>query len=161
MEELSVLVVDDETRFLETLAKRLRLRKLEVHGVGSAEEALEFLSFHTLDVVLLDVKLPGMNGLDALREIEKWLPQVEVIVLSGHADIDTASAAIEPGAFDYLMKPMEIDSILYELEGAYQSKTLKEARARRKDTTPATSIRFIGMVESLFAIGRFSIVHTR
>jgi DNA-binding NtrC family response regulator len=125
--------VDDETRFLETLVKRLRLRKLEVHGVGSAEEALEFLGSHTVDVILLDVKLPGMNGLDALREIKKRLPQVEVIMLSGHADIDTASAGIELGAFDYLMKPMEIDSILYKLEDAYQSKTLKEARARRKD----------------------------
>ena len=135
MEALSVLVVDDETRFLENLVKRLRLRKLEVHGVGSAEEALEFLSSHAVDVVLLDVKLPGMNGLDALQEIKKRLPQVEVIMLSGHADIDTAAAGIKLGAFDYLMKPMEIDSILYKLEDAYQSKTLKEARARCKDAT--------------------------
>jgi DNA-binding NtrC family response regulator len=133
MEAPSVLIVDDETRFLENLVKRLRLRKLEVHGVGSAEEALEFLSSHAVDVVLLDVRLPGMNGLDALREIKTRLPQVEVIMLSGHADIDTATAGIQLGAFDYLMKPMEIDSILYKLEDAYQSKTLKEARARGKD----------------------------
>ena len=133
MEAPSVLVVDDEARFLENLVKRLRLRKLEVHGVGSAEEALEFLSSHAVDVVLLDVRLPGMNGLDALREIKKRLPQVEVIMLSGHADIDTATAGIQLGAFDYLMKPMEIDSILYKLEDAYQSKTLNEARARGKD----------------------------
>ena len=126
VENLSVLIVDDEAEFMETLVKRLRKRKLDVSGVTSGEAALEQLKETPFDIVVLDVKMPGMNGLDALREIKKSYPLVEVIMLTGHADMEAAIEGMDVGAFDYLMKPIEIDELLYKIQDAYKRKRLNE-----------------------------------
>jgi DNA-binding NtrC family response regulator len=126
----SVLLVDDEVEFLETLVKRLKRRNLAVTGANSGEEALGVLSHSPVDVVVLDVKMPGMDGLTALREIKKRFPLVEVIMLTGHASMEVAIEGMEQGAFDYLMKPMDIDELLYKLQDAYKKKTLHEERIR-------------------------------
>ena len=83
-----------------------------------------------VDVVVLDVKMPGMDGLTALREIKKRFPLVEVIMLTGHASMEVAIEGMEQGAFDYLMKPMDIDELLYKLQDAYKKKTLHEERIK-------------------------------
>jgi DNA-binding NtrC family response regulator len=127
----SVLLVDDETEFLETLVKRLRKRNLSVHGAGSGEEALKCLDAEPIDVVVLDVKMPGMDGIDTLREIKKSHPLVEVIMLTGHASMEVAIAGMELGAFDYLMKPMNIDELLYKLQDAYKKKSLQRQKIRK------------------------------
>ncbi len=126
VENLSVLIVDDEAEFMETLAKRLRKRKLAVSGVTSGEAALEQLKETPFDIVVLDVKMPGMNGLDTLREIKKSYPLVEVIMLTGHADMEAAIEGMDVGAFDYLMKPIEIDELLYKIQDAHKRKRLNE-----------------------------------
>ncbi len=126
MEALSVLIVDDEVEFLETLVKRLRKRKLAVNGVTSGEAALEQLKETPFDIVVLDVKMPGMNGLDSLREIKKSYPLLEVIMLTGHANMEIAIQGMDLGAFDYLMKPIEIDELLYKIQDAYKRKRLNE-----------------------------------
>ncbi len=126
MENLSVLVVDDEVEFLETLVKRLKKRKLAVVGVTGGEAALERLQESPTDIVVLDVKMPGMSGLDALREIKKRHPRIEVIMLTGHASMEVAIEGMDIGAFDYLMKPIDIDELLYKIQDAYKRKCLNE-----------------------------------
>jgi len=126
VETLSVLIVDDEAEFMETLAKRLRKRKLAVSGVTSGEAALEQLKETPFDIVVLDVKMPGMNGLDTLRKIKESYPLIEVIMLTGHADMQAAIEGMDVGAFDYLMKPIEIDELLYKIQDAHKRKRLNE-----------------------------------
>jgi DNA-binding NtrC family response regulator len=128
LDELNVLLVDDESEFLETLVKRLRKRKLNAVGVGSGEEALLRLKEMAVDVVVLDVKMPGMDGIETLRQIKKVYPLVEVIMLTGHANMEVAIEGMELGAFDYLMKPMEIDELVYKVQDAYQKKTIQEQK---------------------------------
>ena len=128
MSEFSVLLVDDEPEFLETLVKRLRKRKLNATGARSGEEALEVMRSEPVDVVVLDVKMPGMDGIETLRELKKIRPLVEVIMLTGHANMEVAITGMELGAFDYLMKPMDIDELLYKLQDAYKKKLLQEQK---------------------------------
>lgn len=117
-----VLLVDDETEFLETLVKRLRKRKLDVEAASSGKDALNALRNSPVDVVVLDVKMPDMDGIETLKEIKKIQPSVEVIMLTGHASVEVAMQGMELGAFDYLMKPMDIDELLYKLQDAYKKK---------------------------------------
>lgn len=128
MDTFSVLLVDDEVEFLETLVKRLRKRKLDARGVTSGEEAIQALKETPADVVVLDVRMPGMGGLQTLREIKKMYPLVEVIMLTGHASMEVAIQGMEMGAFDYLMKPMDIDELVYKLQDAFKRKQLQEQK---------------------------------
>jgi len=130
VETVKVMLVDDEIQFVETLVKRLKKRKLNVTSAGNGEEALSRLDENPADVVLLDVKMPGMDGIDVLREIKSRHPLVEVIMLTGHANVEVAIQGMELGAFDYLMKPMDIDELLYKIQDAHQKKTIQEAKIK-------------------------------
>jgi DNA-binding NtrC family response regulator len=129
----NVLLVDDEVEFLETLVKRMKKRNVKVVGVKSGEEALEFLSRNPLDVVVLDVRMPGMDGIETLREIKKRHPLVEVIMLTGHANMEVAVQGMELGAFDYLMKPMDIDELLYKVQDAQKKKSIQEEKIKNME----------------------------
>lgn len=131
MNEISVLLVDDERDFLETLLKRLQKRRIKVTGANSGEEALKILKETPFDVVALDVRMPGMNGIQTLKEIKKIKPLVEVIMLTGHANLEIAVEGMEAGAFDYLMKPTDIDDLLYKLEDAFKRKNIQEQKIKR------------------------------
>jgi DNA-binding NtrC family response regulator len=120
-----VLLVDDEAEFLDTLVKRIKKRDVNVTGVESGEKALAFLGEQAVDVVVLDVRMPGMDGIETLRELKKRHPLVEVIMLTGHASLEVAIEGMELGAFDYLMKPIDIDELLYKLEDAYKKRTIQ------------------------------------
>lgn len=128
MEPIRVLIVDDEVEFLETLVKRLRKRNLAVDGVTSGEAALERLKANPAHVVVLDVKMPGMSGLNTLREIRKEHNLVEVIMLTGHASVETALEGMAVGAFDYLMKPTQIDELVYKIQDAHKKILLAEKK---------------------------------
>ncbi|MFC2171302.1 response regulator [Acidobacteriota bacterium] len=130
MDAFRVLLVDDEADFLTTLIKRLKKRKVNVEGAGSAEDALTALEKQPADVVILDVKMPGMSGMQALKEIKIRHPLTEVIMLTGHASVEVAIQGMEAGAFDYLMKPMDIDELLYKVQDAYKKKSLQEAKIK-------------------------------
>lgn len=132
VEAIRVLLVDDEAEFLETLVKRLKKRRVDVQGVRSGEEALEFIRTQPVDVVVLDVKMPGMDGIQTLKAIKSMNPLVEVIMLTGHASVEVAIQGMELGAFDYLMKPMDIDELLYKVQDAYKKKALQEKRIQRR-----------------------------
>ena len=123
-----VLLVDDEVEYLETLVKRMRKRELDAKGLGSAEEAFEWLKQNPVDVVVLDVRMPGMDGIQALRELKRRYPLVEVIMLTGHASIEVAIEGMELGAFDYLMKPMDFDELLYKIQDAFKKKSIQEEK---------------------------------
>jgi DNA-binding NtrC family response regulator len=126
MNNIQVMLVDDEVEFLNTLTKRLRKRGVDITGVESGEKALQFLGQSQYDVVILDVRMPGMDGIEVLRIIKDRYPLVEVIMLTGHANIEVAVRGMELGAFDYLMKPMDIDDLLYKVEDALKKKQIQE-----------------------------------
>lgn len=125
---IRVLLVDDETSFIETLSRRLTLRKLQVHTAGSAEEAFEVLNREEIDVVVLDVKMPGTDGLTTTKAIKRRFPHIEVILLSGHATLETSVGGMALGAFDYLLKPVRLDELVYKIEDAHHAKTLQEEK---------------------------------
>ncbi len=115
-----VLLVDDEESYVDTLRKRLSRRGLSVLTANSGEAALETLAANPIDVVLLDVKMPGMDGMETLSRIKQAHPRVEVIMLTGHANVDVAIRGMEQGAFDYLMKPAEMDDLYYKIQDAHK-----------------------------------------
>ena len=125
-----VLLVDDEVEFVQTTAKRLTRRRLNVEAAHSGAEALEMLAATEADVVVLDVRMPGMSGLDTLREIKGRHPLVEVIMLTGHVSVEVAIEGMELGAFDYLMKPVEFDELVYKIQDAHKKKSIREAKIR-------------------------------
>ena len=127
---IRVLLVDDETSFIETLARRLSIRRLAVHTAGSAEEALETLGREEIDVAVLDVKMPGTDGLAATKAIKRRHPLVEVILLSGHANLEASVGGMALGAFDYLLKPVRLDELVYKIEDAHRKKTIQEKKIR-------------------------------
>jgi DNA-binding NtrC family response regulator len=132
MGEMSVLLVDDEKDFLDVLAKRLRKRKLRPVVANSGEEAIRAIQGGAVDVVVLDMRMPGLDGLQTLKEIKRINPVVEVIMLTGHANVDTAVKGMELGAFDYLMKPVDIDELLYKMQDAFKKKAMSEQRPGRQ-----------------------------
>ena len=126
MNEFRVMLVDDEKDFLETLCKRLTKRKLDVTSTTGGREAITKIESMPIDVVVLDVRMPDMDGIETLKRIKKIKPSVEVIMLTAHADLEVAMEGMELGAFDYLMKPIEIDELLYKLQDAYKKKWCRE-----------------------------------
>ena len=135
----NVLLVDDESEFVETFSERLAMRNLSILEAFSGEEALQVLAKHQdIEVVILDVKMPGMNGVETLAEIKKTYPLVEVIMLSGHADVESAIDGMKQGAFDYLMKPCDMDQIIAKVTEAAAKKRDHEEKiiqARIKEIT--------------------------
>jgi DNA-binding NtrC family response regulator len=124
-----VLLVDDETPFVETMTKRLTKRNLSVQTAFSGYEALDKLEKENgVDVVILDVKMPGMDGIETLREIKKMRPLTEVIMLTGHATVETAIEGMKLGAFDYLMKPCNIEQLMAKVQEAKAKKAKHEDR---------------------------------
>ena len=128
MEKFKILIVDDEQDFLETILKRLKARKIEVTGVNTGIKALEFVANHEVDVIILDVKMPGMDGIETLREIKKKKPLVEVIMLTGHASVESGIQGMQLGAFDYVMKPVALDELLEKVRQAYERKAIHEGK---------------------------------
>jgi DNA-binding NtrC family response regulator len=129
--KIRILLVDDEKEFVETLAERLRTRDFDVTTAFSGDEALEKLNEYNFDVTILDVKMPGMDGIDALREIKKLKPLTEVLMLTGHGTIETAIEGMKIGAYDFLLKPCEMDVLLDKINKAYERKSEHEERIRK------------------------------
>lgn len=132
MSGIKVLLVDDEEHFAMALGKRLTKRGMVVEEAHSGEEALDMLEAFEADVVVLDVKMPGMDGLTCLHKIKTQWPLMEVIMLTGHASVEVAIRGMELGAFDYLMKPMEFEELLYKLEDAFKRKEHQDAKIEKK-----------------------------
>jgi signal transduction histidine kinase len=119
-ERPSVLLVDDELDFLESLGRRLELRGLAISTAASGPEALEILDAKPVDVVVLDVRMPGMDGIETLRRIKENHPRIEVVMLTGHADLESALEGMRFGFFDYLTKPVELPQLIDKIDDAFQ-----------------------------------------
>jgi DNA-binding NtrC family response regulator len=135
----NVLLVDDEVPFVETMTKRLNKRDLQVSTAFSGAEALEKLGKQReVEVVILDVKMPGMDGIETLSEIKRTHPLVEVVMLTGHATVETAIEGMKLGAYDYLMKPCDMEILISKVGGAASRKRAQENKiveARIKEIT--------------------------
>ena len=125
-DEFRVLIVDDEDEFRETLVARLKKRNLKVWGAESGRRALDLMETIVFDVVVLDIKMPGMDGIEALEQMKKKTQLTEVILLTGHASIEAGIEGMKLGAFDYIMKPVNIDELLAKIHQAYQRKVVQE-----------------------------------
>jgi len=131
MDYFRVLVVDDEKDFLETIVNRLNKRNIDTTGCGSGEEALELMKKKLFDVVILDIKMPGgMDGIETLREMKKIQPLTEVILLTGHASVETSIEGMKLGAFDYVLKPVKLEDLLSKVADAIQKKDTHESKIR-------------------------------
>jgi DNA-binding NtrC family response regulator len=128
MENLRVLVVDDEADFLETIVKRLQRRKIDAYGVDGGKKALEIVENERFDVVVLDILMPGMDGIETLKLLKKKKPFIEVIILTGHGSVESGLQGMQFGAFDYIMKPAELDELLEKIQQAYERKRIHEER---------------------------------
>jgi DNA-binding NtrC family response regulator len=122
MKGSKVLLVDDEVVFTTNMSKLLNTRGYRVTPVNSGDAAIQALEKESFDVVVLDLKMPGMDGLTTLKEIKKLGLFTETLILTGHGSIDTALEAIKLGAYDYLTKPCEIDELVNKIEGAWGKK---------------------------------------
>ncbi len=132
MEKFAVLIVDDEVDFVETMVKRLKDKGLDVEGVHSGKEALKILNARDFDVCVLDVKMPGIDGIEALAEMKKKRPYMEVIMLTGHGSVESGVRGLQLGAYDYIMKPVPFADLLKKIISAYERKVIEEEREREK-----------------------------
>jgi len=126
--KIRVLVVDDEEEFVGPLKERLELREMDVSTATTGEEALEKIKNYNYDVVILDIVMPGMDGIEALKLIKRDKPLTEVIMLTGHATVESAIDGMKWGAFDYLMKPTRTDELIGKVTRAYARKAEQEER---------------------------------
>ncbi len=138
MKQIKILLVDDEEEFVKTLSERMQIKNLDTDFVLSGEQALESLGDLTPDVMILDLKMPGVNGMEVLRQVKKDYPQVQVIILTGHGtDLDKKNC-LDLGAFDYFAKPVDLDELIQSISNAYELKI----ETHGKDS-PAESAKFM------------------
>ncbi len=123
MSQFRVLLVDDEKEFVTTLAERMQIRGLDPEVAFSGEQALKILERSLPDVIVLDLKMPGINGLEVLRKVKKSHPQIQVIILTGHGSDRDEAAARRLGAFDHLQKPVDINDLVRVMELAFRQKS--------------------------------------
>ena len=133
MEKVRLLLVDDEDDFRRTVAKRLMKRGIDTKQAASGEECLEILEKDPVDVVVLDVKMPGMDGIETLHHIKKRHPKTEVIMLTGHATTQDGVDGIKTGAFDYLSKPIELEHLLGKIRQAHEKLVREEEKQKEAD----------------------------
>ncbi len=130
---VKVLIVDDEKDFVEMFSLRLKEQGEKVSTAHSGKEALKLLETVAIDVVILDIRMPGMDGIDTLKQIKKIHPIVEVILLTGHGSTETAVEGMKLGAFDYLMKPADFEDIKIKIDNARKRKDEQEERIRQAE----------------------------
>lgn len=128
MDRFRVLVIDDEIDFVETMVKRLKDKGLEADAATSGPEGLDLLDNKDFDVVVLDVKMPKMSGIEVLREIKKKKPVTEVIMLTGHGSVEAGIQGLQLGAYNYVMKPVPFKELLTLIVQAYERKLIEQER---------------------------------
>jgi len=119
-----VLLVDDELDFLEVMEERLKNRGMEVTTSSNAEDALKQVASEPFDAVILDLKMPGIDGLETLNLIKEQRPEVQVILLTGHATVEKGVEAIKRGAMEFVEKPADLEFLTEKIESAREKKML-------------------------------------
>jgi DNA-binding NtrC family response regulator len=121
-----VLIVDDEEKVRKYMSRLLRNRGFEVDAASDGAVALSMIDDQDVDIVLLDILMPGIDGITVLKEIKKTRPAIEVIMLTGNASVETAIEGMQLGAFDYLLKPVDLDNLYLCLKEAIEQKKLRQ-----------------------------------
>jgi len=134
MEEMKMMLVDDEERFLSTTKKLLSKKGYDVFTAGSGAEALEKMRTQNIHVVILDVKMPGMDGIETLKAIKRKFPMIEVIMLTGHGTVESAVEGLKSGATDYLTKPTDVNDLIAKAEEAFEKRQRLEEKIRVAQT---------------------------
>ena len=129
MGRFKILLVDDEEEFVKSLAERLSIRDLGPDIAYNGEQALSFVQAQEPDVMVLDLRMPGISGMEVLSQIRKNHPDIQVIMLTGHGNKDHEDQALRLGAFDYLEKPVDIDELVRKMRKAYEYKIQKTMTA--------------------------------
>ena len=129
MEEIKVLLVDDEDEFVKSLSERIQMRDMESDVAFNGDEAFGILDEDIPDVMVLDLKMPGIDGMEVLRRVRKTYPGVQVIMLTGHGSEKDEQEARRLGAFEYLQKPTEIEKLVKTIKKAYKHKKTIEKTA--------------------------------
>ena len=128
--KIRVLIVDDEEAFVQSLSERLMIRDFHVTTSLNGEDAIRNVKGYNFDVVILDVRMPGMDGVEVLKAIKKIKPLSEVIMLTGQASVESAIEGMKLGAYDFLMKPCETEDLVTKISKAYEKKSEHETRIR-------------------------------
>jgi len=131
--KIKVLLVDDENEFVDTLAQRLDLRDISVTTSYSGEGAMELAEKIDFDVIVLDVQMPGISGIDVLKQLKQTKPNTPIIMLTGEATVENAIQGMKLGAFDFLMKPTDTDQLTKKITQAYAIKHEHEERIRKAE----------------------------
>jgi len=134
MEEMKMMLVDDEERFLSTTKKLLSKKGYDVFTAVSGAEALEKMRTQNIHVVILDVKMPGMDGIETLKAIKRKFPMIEVIMLTGHGTVESAVEGLKSGATDYLTKPTDVNDLIAKAEEAFEKRQRLEEKIRVAQT---------------------------
>lgn len=140
MVKMKLMLVDDEERFLQTTAKMLTRLGYDAVTASSGMECLQKLEQDLIHVVILDVKMPGLDGLETLKRIKQQFPMVEVIMLTGHATAESAVEGLKSGATDYLVKPTDIEALVAKAEAAYQKRVDLESKIRMVEAFKSSPI---------------------
>lgn len=130
--KINLLFVDDEEKFLEATTKRLEVRGFNVIAVNRGEKAIEAARKNPVDVALVDLKMPGIDGEATLKALKKEHPWMEIVILTGHGSIDSAVECTRTGAFSYLQKPCDLDQIMDVLKDAYQQRVMNKTKIEKE-----------------------------
>lgn len=134
-----VLIVDDEEEFINSLAERLSIRDYDATTSVNGQDAIEKIRGYDFDVVILDVVMPGIDGLEVLREIKRIKPLTEVIMLTALPNVEIGVEAMKRGAMDYILKPCEIEELISKIDRGYARKTEQEERIRTAEVSGRSS----------------------
>jgi len=129
--KINLLIVDDEEQFLNSISKSLELRDFNVIAVNRGEKAIEAARVNPIDIALVDLKMPGINGEETLKALKAEHQWMEVIILTGHGTIDSAAECTRSGAYSYLQKPCDLDQILEGLKNAYAKKVMNKKKIEK------------------------------
>ncbi len=127
---IKVLLVDDEKEFTRLLSERLTIRGFSVSTASSGAEAISKFKENSIDVIIMDVLMPGINGIETFNELKKTQSFPCVIMLTGHAELDTAMGGMETGVYDYLIKPVDIEELVEKIKLAHKYKQMSEERTK-------------------------------
>jgi DNA-binding NtrC family response regulator len=129
--EMQLLLVDDEEDLIAMMKARLQRRGIAAWTASDGPAAIQLLAHHAIDVVVLDIKMPGMDGIEVLKHIRRHHPRIEVILLSGHGSVESAVEGLKLGACEYFLKPCSLSDLLHKAEEAFTRKRAAEEQARR------------------------------
>ena len=139
-EKINLLIVDDEEQFLESISKSLELRDFNVISVNRGEKAIEAAKNNPIDIALVDLKMPGISGEETLKLLKQEHKWMEVVILTGHGDVDSAVECTKSGAYSYLQKPCELNQLLEVLQDAYKKKVMNRKQIEEKKMNELLSI---------------------